>query len=390
MNSGVIHNMFFVNTKRRANLAGLFDVVLLLLVSSAIAPSTQAANIQVNPSDFAVYAGGNVQIRDRVDIQGGIAQGALRSGNFQFGHDGQVHGNVYLNSPNGSLSGRSHIAGDIVNAHTGGAFNVEHDASVGGNIDSPGRIRVRDRGRVDGSITARNIELGHDSSVGGDVYYQSGLTMRDRAQVFGSIAQGGNPDTLTFQTRNSPNFTSGQVNLGWLEGDRVHAIDAGSYKHLKIRDRATIELTAGTYNFDRLNQTGHDTEFLIDTTLGDVILNFADGGSIGDRVKFTKVGTNDFLFQSGGRVSFGHDARIDGSVYVFGSGDLVFGDRTFLSGQAYTEGNFFLGHDAQVFGQGFNTGGISTSIPSPVAVGSGLFLIFGTLLQRRRRSTVGS
>lgn len=387
MKRGVEHNLFNQSPKRLTNLVRLFVVVSLCLMPGT---GAVAANIQVNPDDFAIYAGGKVVIDDDSNIHGGIVQGALGRGDFWIEEDVSVDGNVYINTYSGGQDKDSVITGDVVNTYTGGTYRLNDGASVQGNVDINGYISLGKDASIGGDLTADSIWLSQKSDVYGDVFYQNSFGKHNKADVHGSIIHGGDPDRLTFTTRDSPNFTTGHIDLGWLEGNKTHAIAAGDYQDLNIANDATIELSAGTYNFDELLWTGNDTEFIIDTTLGDVILNFAKGGSIGNNVKFSKIGTNDFLFAAGGRTSFGNDAQIDGSVYVFGTGDLVFGHRAILSGKAYTEGDFYLGKDAELFGLGMNSGGISTTIPSPVAVGAGLFLLIGSLMQRRIRPGVAA
>ena len=371
-------------TKMAARRVCLFVVALGLIAG---ATNAMAASIQANPNDFAIFTGGDLVTGEDVVIRGNIAQGAIYDNrDFYIGEGSRVEGNAYLRSNNNtSLSRQSVITGDVVATRK---FNMSNRSQIGGSLHTQGDVTMGNRSSIGGNLHGDDIWMSNKASVAGNVYHDGSFGKRNNARVHGQVIQGSNPDVVAYTTRDAPNFTSGHVNLGWLRGGETHAIVAGDYTSLNIGNNATIELSAGEYNFSKLDWTGNDTEFIIDTTDGDVVLSFANEASLGDHIKFTKIGTNDFLFQAGGRTSFGESLDLDGSIYVFGSGDLTIGDDAILSGQVYTEGDFYLGEDAVIYGQGLNNGGITTTIPSPAAVFAGLFLISGTLMQRRRRHNV--
>lgn len=347
-------NLFDSLAKKAARTATFFAVGGFLCAATGVF----ASNIVTNPTDFAVYAGGKVSTGARVTLGGDVAA----DGSFWVDPDSTVQGDVYTNRGDFSLSGGSTIHGNVITA--GNAY-LNSNATVTGDIQA-----------------AKKGDLAAYATLGGNLVAGKSIYINPNATVGGDVTPNGNPDTFSIAFRDNPGFTYGSTNLGYLAGGQTYNLTAGDYTNLNVGSNATIVLTAGEYNFSRLDWTGSGTQFVADTSMGDIILSFANGASIGSDVTFTNTGGNDFLFQSGGRVSFGARAHLDGSIYVFGSGDLTLGASAFVSGQVYTEGDFFLGNDSIVRGSG---SGITTSIPSPTAVSAALLLCIAGVIKRTRR-----
>lgn len=372
-------------------LAGLLVVASVLMGSISEA---SAASIYAEPTDFAVYALGNATVQNDVEIQGNIA-GA--GDTFDIGHRVFIDGNAYADANTAVFQNNGIVTGDIVNS--GGVYIGDRvpsqypDAGVRGSIHSQGSVKIEGHAVVAGNVHGSSVWQDWHSNIEGNVYFESGFSPRphDGSSLGGQAYRQGQagyvgPDTISgFGTREAPSFNGGSQNvtLSWNE---TADLAAGSYDTLTLKSGATLRLTAGTYTFGSDSLVEWNSQFIVDSSLGDVIIQFADGADIYSN--FTLIDENEsdengVLVLSGGRLSFGERTSIDGSIYTFGEGDLTFGNNTFLDGQVYTEGDFFLGEGSVVTGR--SVGGSISTVPSPAAVSVGIFLVFSGLMKRQRR-----
>lgn len=193
-------------------------------------------------------------------------------------------------------------------------------------------VLVRDRAQVLAPIDADTFSLGFDAVISGDVSAAGDGFLADRAVVLGSATLGGvlggdregvtggllEGTSVVPQQLLEREGTSSGVGVD-VPHDGLSVLAPGSYGHVVVRSRATLELgAAGLYRFASL--TFEPDGFL--SIAGDFDVALAIDGNLilGDRfdmaVDFqsTLDSRHLFLYSGGAQVEYGHDVVVVGHL----------------------------------------------------------------------------
>jgi hypothetical protein len=225
-------------------------------------------------------------------------------------------------------------------------------------------LTLRDRARVLSELEAGSFTVGFDAVVGGNVRATGNGTLSDRAVVLGDATLGGvlsgDEEGVTGAVVDGSTVSLGALLLrpGASSGagfavphDGIARLSPGSYGHVVVRSRATLELlSAGVYRFLSLT-------FEPDASLniaGDFDVALAVDGALllGDRFRMAvdQQSTLDsghlFLYSSGPLVAYGHDSVLVGDLEA-PLAHVEVSDRSFVRG-AVGGRSVTIGFDAVV------------------------------------------
>jgi len=175
------------------------------------------------------------------------------------------------------------------------------------------------------------------------VYAQNGTIHRGDRTVFNGL-HGSKVNGVSLPA--APEGSNGSTNIT-LNHDQTQTLQPGSYRDLSFGDRTQIRLSAGTYIFRKLSNSGHDARFVCDTSAGNVVVVFRQAQTqFRDRFRVERNGAGSVSVHSvGGSFKIGHDSDIE-AVLVSHSGAMHFGDRTHVTGHVFGHSTIHIGHDS--------------------------------------------
>ena len=174
-------------------------------------------------------------------------------------------------------------------------------------------IQLKLESEVDGNVVGRDdIVLGQEAQVGGDARAAGQVTLKQGATVAGDIVN--NADLLSI-TQVSVGVSACGSGVTVAKGDTV-SLAPGCYKELKVKNDATLELTACHYTFERI-EANTDARLLFELPDGgQVVIDVADSVHLEQGVVMsTDDGSAaDILFRVAGRsVKLGKDGTFLGT-----------------------------------------------------------------------------
>jgi hypothetical protein len=341
----------------------------IVAVALLAAGSARGGTIALDAADVAVLAGGSLSADQSVTIHGST----VSFGNTWFDRDVTVKGSAYAGGSYGNARNVS-ITGNVVAASH---VSIDKDSTVG-TIDA-GRDVWLGKSVQSNTITAgRGVSLSNDVTVNGDVYYGSNYWGPSSATVTGSTTRGGNPADWSLELPEAPTFTPNSGS-DWYARNSSVSLTPGTYGSLSVDRDSTIRLTAGTYHFASL-WLDRGTQFIADTTGGDVIVNLSSSLSTGAEVAMTHAGDGRFSLTAGGNIYLGREAEVDAHLMAFGHATIDAFSK--LGGGLYAAGNIHLDQGVSVNGSFMPSGGGlggQESVPEPatlVTVLAGLTVAF--------------
>jgi hypothetical protein len=193
-------------------------------------------------------------------------------------------------------------------------------------------LTIKDRARVLSPLEAGSFTVGFNASLSGDVraesdgFLSNGATVRGNVTIGGSL--GGNTQGVSGTVVGGASLSLGELLLrpGTSSGagvtvphDGIAHLPPGSYGHVVVRSRATLDLlSAGVYRFKSLTFEPDGTL----TLAGNFDVALAVDGTLllGDRFKMRVNGQTTldsdhlFLYSRGPLVTYGHDSAIVGDL----------------------------------------------------------------------------
>lgn len=352
---------------RAIALAGLFWTAL------SFSGILRAETIHIDPSDFAVYAGGSLGADQSVRIDGNIGS----QGDTWLARDVMIGGAAYTGETFGADRNVT-VTGRIV---AGRDVSIDRESVVGA-IDSARDVWLG-TSAVSQSISAtRNVSLSSGVGVGGSVSYGNSYWASSSANVSGPVSQGASPVNWSTIARTTPAFTHA-AGSQWYAQSSDFALDPGTYGSLSVDKESTLRLTAGVYNFNNL-WIDRETHIIADTTGGAVMINLAGSLSTGREVVFETIGDGTMTFQTGGDIYLGREAQIEANLVAFGHVNVDAFSR--INGGMYAAGNVWLDQGVNVsggFGGSGGNAGAPTDVPEPASLTTALVGL--ALIARRPR-----
>ncbi len=191
-------------------------------------------------------------------------------------------------------------------------------------------IDIRDRVVIAADVCGGGyLELGADARVEGDVVVDGDAFLRSRARVTGDMTLAGSLRKQTDvviegsleegATVALPDIPVKDVPYGsrnvTVKNGKHETWAPGDYKDGMVRARGSVVLTAGTYNFRKL-QIEPDAELILDTTGGEIVVNVDGQLEFGDRslISTQGDGTVTFYTNGTGTLRIGTDVTFRGAI----------------------------------------------------------------------------
>ncbi len=237
-----------------------------------------------------------------------------------------------------------------------------------GGIITQGTLTVGQRVKVNGDITGSNISLELDSIVTGAVDVNGSVLVNERVQVGGTLSVDGTLNTVgSYSTGGTqypttvtiPSLPNVAVSPGTeyvsvpIGGEKTLA--PGQYDTLDVSAIATINLSSGTYHFNRLN-ISPDAIVNLDVSAGPIDIRVDGDVTIEARVKYNIIGGDgtSFGLLSNGNVSFQPQSNFPSSIYA-PHGSIYLQSESTISG-GLAAANVYLSPDITVGVGNLNTG----------------------------------
>jgi len=339
--------------------------LLTVLLAAAFA---HGGLIETSPQDFAVLAGGALQIDQHAAIDG--LAGAL--GNVRLDRGVAVRGGAYT-------LGTFHAAREVLidgPVVAGGNVRLDKQA-VAGRVASGANVALARDVTVTGPVAAaRRLHIDRDSLVRGDASYGTEAQVHASATIEGDLGR----DLLAIDTW-SPTLMDEPAAWQALPGSTHHAHGADvtlapdTYGGLHLDRDGTLRLTAGTYDLGSV-RLDRGTRVVADTSAGDVLVAIAGSLNVDRDTVFETTGGGSLVFLADSSVCLGRGVQADASFYSFGN--LGVEADAHITGRLYSAGNLWMGQNVEVQGPAN-----PAYVPEPATLA--LVLAGAGILGRRRR-----
>jgi len=326
----------------------------------------------------AIYSGHGLVFDKDVTVQGSVHV-AYR---LHAKEDAVIQGGVYAGDDI-RIEKRGVVLGDL---HSGNKIELKDDV-VAASLYAAGDVKLRKRVELSGGIdSGRNVALGDAALVHGGVVFKDGLTMGALAAIEGGVSQGtadspqapAGPDSWQGSTRTEPGFSHGAADLSFSDSAAA-GIDAGSYQDLWAESDATLNLTAGEYEFRDVWLDAR-AKIVADTTGGDVVIKASGDFVLADSGRVEVLGDGQVWIYASDDINIGDGAVVRANMLAFD--DMWIGTGSDVEGMLYAHDNLGLGDQVTVLAAD-GGGGVPVPEPGTLALlgGGGMLLV----LRRQRR-----
>lgn len=217
---------------------------------------------------------------------------------------------------------------------------IGRDDEITGDVDAGDRVKIKDRSEVNGDVVAiaEDIRLRRDATVNGDATAGGQVLLRSGASVTGAIQENAvvlPPPPLTTVTL-SLSAGGADVDIG---RNQTRTLVPASYGVLRGRKGSTLELSSGTYEFQRF-KVDRESTINLDLSGGPIIIDVIDRLRLGRRTRVVVTsavgGAEDILVQFAGRRrgKIKRDSEVLGT-FLAPDADLRVGRGTLLEGGIY-------------------------------------------------------
>ena len=363
----------------------LIGLTAVVWAGLAIGGVTKAAPFQLDPGDFAVLAGGQLETGNGVTVEGTIGGGT----DVWLGNDTAVTGDAYAGHAFGA-GNKVSVTGSTAAGHDA---DLGNNASVGGSLTALGDTYLGSKATVGGhAYTEGRLEMNNKAEVSGDARYGDSYWLHNNAEVGGTLSQSGaSYDRWEAALPDAPTFSAAGGSEWHANNSTVH-LTPGDFGAFQTGNNATVHLAPGTYNF-RSIWLGNNTQIVADTASGDVIVNVVDDFDAGNNAILSRSGDDGWLsVHSGGSIWLGSHVVADAGFAAY-TGDVETGSHVDVSGQVVAGDRVWLGHHSRVGGYAgqLDLGGSPVAGAQPIPEPASLAMVgLGALLiARRRRRTAG-
>lgn len=369
--------------------------VMAVLCGSAGAVSVDIQNLALRSgTDLWLGGGSTVQGsiaagRDiSVDSNGTISGSSYAGKDSWYGHNGSVGGSVYAVKEN-VMARDGNVGGNV----TGGSVHFGRDTNVGGNVTAgTGGVSVDRDTSIGGNVTAnKNIWIDKNSTVGGNATAGVGKSVETGRNVTigGTTGSGATPDAPSFSAPALPTAPTTPGASGpyqWTGNGGELTLTPGQHGGLGFGNNATLNLTAGQYDLGEFWMANNGL-VNVDTSAGDVYLNFYGDMSTGNNVLFNKTGDgNLFITLFDSDAWLGSNNELDAALRAY-NGSFGADPETSLTGTYWATGEIALGRSTSVEYMNYYNGGGGATVPEPMTLAGVLMAASGAgvYLVRRRR-----
>lgn len=332
-------------------------------------------------TDFSVFGGSLTSLGSNVTINSGfvgsnnqvttgagsdsqltVMGGGLFTGGNNLNNTLVASGDITFNG-NVSLGSGSHAFGNI---HSAGQVIVGDNSIVEGNITANQDVVIGQgalvKGAVDAGLASGNaVTLGANAQVVGTVTHIAGTAVvLGSAATIGANLTGSPVSPTTYVTTSIPAATvfgtDGTPDFALGSGSTLNlpAVGGPTYGDVLLGNNSFLNLTAGTYYFDRW-VLGSGATINLDVTSGDILLFFTGAtgdSSLGNNSVFNIIGgdasdvyaefvTNNFTAGSG--------VTLRGTFFASGAGgDIALGDNDVVTGAVWARDQATLGQGTSV------------------------------------------
>ncbi len=358
---------------------------LFVFVFSVFVLNAAAKTISPNINEFAVFAGGKLDISRQVGISGDIGSGSDMWINTKSKIDGSIYsGGKFSVGSEVSASGRIIASGNVgigPNANlfsidSGGSMYIGNGSKVGA-LSANRDLQISRYVSVKGNVGANGrVSVNSNSNIHGDVTYGTRYWISPRSTVDGEILRGETDvDNWSVEKRIRPHVEYGSESI-YYRAHTDNVLEPGDYRSLSVDRGAVLKLSAGTYNFAKV-WLDDEVQIIADTSGGDVLINVAGSFGADNEVKFQSIGDGQINVQALRGISLNGGIQADANFISFNN--LSLGNGSEINGQLYANGNMWIGKGTQISGLS-----VSPNVPEPATLGL-LLLGFVMLFGKHRR-----
>ncbi|MGV6815250.1 MAG: choice-of-anchor Q domain-containing protein [Phycisphaerales bacterium] len=297
----------------------MLGLVMVLVCSSTV----KADDFSYDADNFAIYAGGNITLRERTTVTGNVGAG----GWLTIREDATYKGGNIFAANWITIRERTTVDGVVL---AGGNITLRQDTNIVGDMQAIGRMTIYERAH------ARS-----------DLWATDSITLRDRAIVDGDVHEHASlPHTWSAPTVTRPTFAPGTTDVT-VNNRQTQTLAPGQYGVLRLRSGSKLRLSAGSYHFSAV-QIDQDVEFEVDDSNGPVELYVNNHFTTRERFEVdveSDEATGFTLWASGG-VSIREDCEFTGNIRSFANVSLR--ERMDFVGTIYAAG-YFTGRENSTF-----------------------------------------
>jgi uncharacterized repeat protein (TIGR01451 family) len=247
-------------------------------------------------------------------------------------------------------------------------LEVFTDATVDCGLAANGDVHLKNQAKVTGDVFSaeRNVNLNKEVNVEGSVAAGDDIDLQKDVVVTGDVTAGGfakvGPGviiggTITEQTGTGPfaplappdlDLTAGTQDIT-LNKNETLALAPGSYGRLKVKEEATLILSAGEYAFKQFD-LDKDATLQLDIADGSIVIDVVQQLFMGENVTMTGTGSpENILFRvQGSRATLHKEGQFLGTFLV-PQGTVSLNSKATLTGALYGQ-LVKIGSDTHVTG----------------------------------------
>lgn len=378
----------------------IHGLVILLVTIAFLAGSADAVSVDIQ--NLALRSGTNLWLGGGSTVQGSIAAGR----DVSIDSNGSISGSSYAGRHTW-VDNRTSVGGNVYGTgstdtgrdvtvggnFTGGSVSLGRNANVGGNVTAgTGGVSIDRDSSVGGNVTAdKNIWIDRNSNVGGNAIAGVGKSVSTGRNVTigGTTGSGATPDAPSFSAPALPTAPTTPGASGpyqWTGSGGELTLTPGQHGGLGFDNNAALNLTAGQYDLGEF-WMGKNGMVNVDTSAGDVYLNFYGDMNTGNNVQFNKTGEgNLFITLFDSDAWLGADNELDAALRAY-NGSFGADQNTSLTGTYWATGEIALGRSTSVEYMNYYQGGGGATVPEPMTLAGVLMAASGAgayLIRRRQ------
>ena len=239
--------------------------------------------------------------------------------------------------------------------YAGTNISTGNNVSINGNTASGTSTWFAKDNSITGNVyTGTSFSTGKNVSVGGDITYGSSFWMDKDSTVGGNTLQ----SNINISAVELPGITA-QNDSMWYKNKSSINLDPGSYGSLSVSKESTIYLSSGVYDFKSI-WLDKDIEIVLDTSMGDVIINSVGSFSTGNEVTLTNNGTNGAYIITGQNLTLGNDNNF--AATLISNAGVSISKNSFIDGMIYANKDVWISNEVQITGENYLA---KSAIPEP-------------------------
>jgi predicted acyltransferase (DUF342 family) len=305
-------------------------------VSGGLVGGNRKVHIRAGSNAVGIRAGADATVgndaggEDEDDGDLGLSAGIVANGKVRITAKGMVLGNV-----------------------DGSEIHVGNKSGVQGKVTVAGKIGTISNATIAGSASGTSAVIGNNASIAGTLLLPVGVAptgpgINNGSGTIGLLVNGVPPAPLAFAKITLPAALEYTASAS-SQDDRTVAnngtltLAPGTYRDVDLKQKATLNLSAGTYVLRRL-KTAAKATLNIDASDGDVLILATDNVDLGQNLAMNIAGgsAKDVYLETAGTFSTAADSVWKGTVFSTrsnapGQNGIHIGQKNAITGALYSK-----------------------------------------------------